>query len=45
MSSSNVQIKQCQKCEKKKAVIIDNKVYYCGDCYIKIKNIPKKNDN
>ena len=37
--------KKCEKCNKKEAVIIENKVYYCGDCYIKIKRIPKKNDN
>ena len=31
--------------KKKDSVIIEYKVYYCADCYIKIKKIPKKNDN
>ena len=37
--------KKCEKCNKKVAVIIEEKKYYCADCYIIIKRIPKKNDN
>jgi hypothetical protein len=33
---------KCHKCTKD-AVIIDNKIYYCGPCYILIKQIKKKN--
>jgi hypothetical protein len=35
---------KCEKCNKD-AVIIENKKYYCADCYIKIKNIPTKEDS
>ena len=34
--------KVCEKC-KQAAVIIENKIYYCGKCYCRIKGIPKKN--
>ena len=33
------QKKRCEKCNKKDAVIIENKIYYCGDCKIIIKGI------
>lgn len=29
----------CEFCKKKKAVVIEDKKYYCGDCYIRIKKI------
>ena len=35
---------KCEKCNKD-AVIIEHKKYYCADCYIKIKNIPTKEDS
>jgi len=35
---------KCEKCNKD-AVIIEDTKYYCADCYIKIKNIPTKEDS
>ena len=34
---------KCKQCSKT-SVIVDNKEYYCANCYIKIKNIPKKEE-
>ena len=38
-SSKKNTYKKCSKCEKA-AVVIEEKIYYCGDCYIKVKRIP-----
>ena len=42
VSSTALEKKVCEKCTKA-AVIIENKIYYCGECYCRIKGIPKKN--
>jgi len=34
---------KCKQCSKT-SVIVDNKEYYCANCYIKIKNIPTKEE-
>jgi hypothetical protein len=34
---------KCKDCNNK-AVIIEDKKYYCADCYIKLKNIPTKEE-
>jgi len=33
---------KCNKCDKD-AIIVEEKIYYCADCYIIIKRIKKKN--
>jgi len=29
----------CEFCKTKKAIVIEDKKYYCAECYIKIKKI------
>jgi hypothetical protein len=36
-------MKKCEECDKK-AVVIEDKKYYCADCYIKLKKIPTKEE-
>ena len=36
-------MKKCKECNKD-AVIIEDKKYYCANCYIKLKNIPTKEE-
>ena len=33
---------KCSKCDKD-AIVVEEKIYYCADCYILIKQIKKKN--
>ena len=35
---------KCEVCTTIPSVIIHKQVYYCADCYIKLKNIPTKEE-
>ena len=41
VNSTTLEKKVCKECTKA-AVIIENKIYFCGECYCRIKGIPKK---